>query len=54
MDRLDIISFLATSYLISWLTDISGTELVAMQLIWFGALWIGKRLIDRWIDRKYA
>lgn len=54
LDKLDVISFLCTSFIIAWLTGISGTDLVGMQVIWFGVLWIGKRLVDRWIDRKLA
>lgn len=48
MDRIDVISFVITSFWIAYLTDMSGVELVAAQALWFGALWVGKWLIDRW------
>lgn len=54
MDKIDLITFFGASCMISWLTDISGVELVGAQVLLVGALWAGKKLIDRWIDRKYA
>jgi hypothetical protein len=54
MDRIDLITFMGASYMVSWLTGISGTELVGSQMLWLVGAWIGKRLIDRWIDRKFA
>jgi hypothetical protein len=47
MDKIDIISFLGTSAAVSWLTGISGYELVGLQVVWLGTLWVGKRIIDR-------
>jgi hypothetical protein len=54
MDRIDTVSFLGTSFIIAYVTDMGGIALVGMQAIWFGVLWIGKHYIDRWIDRKFA
>ena len=51
MDKVDIISFLAASLFIGWLGDLTAVELVVGQALWIGALSIGKKLIDRWVEK---
>lgn len=54
MDRVDIASFIFTSFVVAWLADISGMQMVACQLVWISTLWAGKKLIDHWINRRTA
>jgi hypothetical protein len=52
VDRIDLASFVFTSAVISYLTDISGLQLVCAQAVWLGVLYIGKRVVDIRIERR--
>jgi hypothetical protein len=54
MDKIDAIAFLSWSAMLCGLLDINGFHLMGCQAAWLGTVFICRKLVDRYVEHKYA
>jgi hypothetical protein len=54
MDKIDTIDFMSWSAMLYGLLDFSAGQLLACQAAWLAVAFVGRKFVDRWIERKLA